>query len=443
MLVFSILRWNFVPDLPLRYESFASFCTSWGFRATILFFPPLMLLVYYLSGIYINTSNKSRLDLLPRTLAAAAIGALIYFLVVLLNDIMPMRRLNYELILMMFATLSVIVYAGRFTLATILKCIRGSRLNPYSLITSLGSDIEQDSDLHRSARQAGFEITRVFSVDPDKKTPFDVSALRRLVSEKKCAGVLLTPSEFDAKTLLRMLHPLYTLGVPVMVTPDDRNMMLGGVVKFVDVISNPFIDITRSDLPSTTVAIKRFFDVVLGGIGLILTSPVILAFGIAVKWQSEGPMFYTQERIGYRRKPFYIWKLRSMTAKAETSGPMLTSDNDTRITPVGRIMRKYRIDELPNLWNVVKGDMSLVGPRPEREFFIRQIIKEAPHYTLLHQVRPGLTSWGMVRYGYASNVRQMVERLKFDILYIQNLSLTLDMRILFHTVRTVVHGEGK
>ena len=419
------------------------FCTSWGFRATVLIFPPLMLLVYYLTGMYVNTANKARLDILPRTIAGAAVGSLIYFLVVLLNDVMPMRRLNYELILMMFGTLSVVVYAGRFALVTILKYIRSGQLHPFALVTSQGARLSEDPDLHDAARQAGFEITRVFTADPDKESPFDVSGLRSLVREKKCAGVVLTPSEFDARTLLRLLHPLYTLGVPVMVNPDDRNLMLGGVVKFVDVISNPFIAITRSDLPSTTVAMKRFFDVVLGSIGLILTAPVILAFGIAVKCQSAGPMFYTQERIGYRRRPFKIWKLRSMTACAEPDGPRLTSDHDSRITPVGRIMRKYRIDELPNLWNVVRGDMSLVGPRPEREFFIRQIVREAPHYTLLHQVRPGLTSWGMVKYGYASDVRQMVERLKFDILYIQNLSLTLDMRILFHTVRTVINGEGK
>ena len=128
---------------------------------------------------------------------------------------------------------------------------------------------------------------------------------------------------------------------------------------------------------------------------------------------------------------------------AESAGPMLSSADDARITPIGRVMRKYRLDELPNLWNVLKGDMSIVGPRPERRYYIDRIIERAPHYTLVHQVRPGLTSWGMVKYGYASDVDGMVERLRYDMLYLQNMSLSLDMRIIYYTLFTVMRGEGK
>ena len=132
-----------------------------------------------------------------------------------------------------------------------------------------------------------------------------------------------------------------------------------------------------------------------------------------------------------------------MQVHSEPDGPRLSSEHDERITPIGRFIRKYRLDELPNLWNVFKGDMSIVGPRPERQYYIDQILRKAPHYTLIHQVRPGLTSWGMVRYGYASNVDAMVERLKYDMLYLHNMSLSLDLRILYHTVFTVMRGEGK
>lgn len=131
-----------------------------------------------------------------------------------------------------------------------------------------------------------------------------------------------------------------------------------------------------------------------------------------------------------------------MRTDAENEGPRLSEENDPRITPVGRVFRKYRLDELPQFWNVLKGDMSIVGPRPERRFFIEQIMREAPYYALVYQVRPGITSWGMVKYGYASNVRQMVERTRYDLIYMSNMSLFVDMKILIYTIKTVVTGRG-
>lgn len=131
-----------------------------------------------------------------------------------------------------------------------------------------------------------------------------------------------------------------------------------------------------------------------------------------------------------------------MYVNAEASGPSLSSENDPRVTRVGRILRKYRLDELPQFWNVLKGEMSLVGPRPEREYFLSRIIAKAPYYVLLLQVRPGITSWGMVKYGYAENVDEMIERSRYDLLYLENISFTVDMKILFHTVHTVATGKG-
>ena len=138
-----------------------------------------------------------------------------------------------------------------------------------------------------------------------------------------------------------------------------------------------------------------------------------------------------------------IWKFRSMHITAEETGPQLSSDEDKRVTGWGKIMRKWRLDELPQLWNVLIGEMSLVGPRPERKYFIDLIMLQAPHYKHLLKVRPGITSWGQVKYGYASNIEQMLQRLKFDILYIENMSITLDIKILFYTILIVVQGKGK
>jgi lipopolysaccharide/colanic/teichoic acid biosynthesis glycosyltransferase len=168
----------------------------------------------------------------------------------------------------------------------------------------------------------------------------------------------------------------------------------------------------------------------------------MLIVALAIKIDSKGPVFYSQERVGYKQKKFNILKFRSMTTDAEKSGPQLSSENDSRITKLGRILRKYRIDELPQFWNVLKGDMSLVGPRPEREYFIHKIVEKAPYYTLVHQVRPGITSWGMVKYGYAKNVDEMILRLRYDLIYLTNISILVDLKIIIYTVETVFTGRG-
>ena len=177
-------------------------------------------------------------------------------------------------------------------------------------------------------------------------------------------------------------------------------------------------------------------------IALVILFIPMLIVALTIKIDSKGPVFYSQERVGYKQKKFNILKFRSMTTDAEKSGPQLSSENDSRITKLGRILRKYRIDELPQFWNVLKGDMSLVGPRPEREYFIHKIVEKAPYYTLVHQVRPGITSWGMVKYGYAKNVDEMILRLRYDLIYLTNISILVDLKIIIYTVKTVFTGRG-
>lgn len=183
-------------------------------------------------------------------------------------------------------------------------------------------------------------------------------------------------------------------------------------------------------------------DLVLSIMALVVLSPVILFLTIGVKLSSPGPIFYKQPRVGRYGREFQIYKFRSMYHNAEENGPELSSKHDPRVTRFGQLMRKHRLDEIPNFFNVLRGDMALVGPRPERAYFIRKITLEAPHYVLLHKVKPGITSWGQVKYGYAENVEEMVKRLRFDILYIENRSLFVDLKILFYTVITIVKGKG-
>jgi len=189
--------------------------------------------------------------------------------------------------------------------------------------------------------------------------------------------------------------------------------------------------------------VKRIGDCIIAGVLLLIFSPLFLICYLVVKREDGGPAIFKQERVGRFGRPFYIYKFRSMRLDAESMGPQLyKGGRDPRLTKVGKFLREHHLDELPQLWNVFCGDMAFIGPRPERKYFIERIVRKAPFYYLLHNVRPGITSLGMVKYGYAGSVDEMIERLEYDILYYENMSLILDITILIYTVKTVFTGKG-
>ena len=451
VVLFSVARYYFVPDISERIDSLREFFITPGVLSTLAIFPPFMLLIYYLIGYYVKVYNKSRIHELVRTLVSSAIGAMSFFLVVLLNDVLPRRTYNYEVILLMGAILFICVYAGRVVLTThyLYMQRRPGGGRGAVLVTNLGVSAGRVEHLRNVGRQHGLNVRWIVDTAHGNTDVHDYNGIpvarlddinQLCTTDNVC--ILLDSESLSEKSALDKLNCLFRLNRPVFVSPDLRAMLMGRV-QYNAIMNDPLVDISCSELPDNVVAVKRFLDIVLSGTALILTLPVIAVLGAMIRFQSAGPAIFSQERIGYRKKPFRLYKLRSMYAHSEPDGPRLSSNHDERITPIGKVIRRYRLDELPNLWNVFKGDMSIVGPRPERQYYIDRIIKKAPHYTLIHQVRPGLTSWGMVRYGYASDVDGMVERLKYDMLYLQNMSLSLDIRILYYTIFTVMRGEGK
>ncbi|HWM92306.1 MAG TPA: TIGR03013 family XrtA/PEP-CTERM system glycosyltransferase [Thermoanaerobaculia bacterium] len=187
---------------------------------------------------------------------------------------------------------------------------------------------------------------------------------------------------------------------------------------------------------------KRLLDIIAASIGLLLALPFMVLVALAVKLDSRGPILFRQERIGRGRKPFNVWKFRSMRTDAEKNGPVWARQEDPRVTRVGRFIRNTRLDELPQLWNVLVGDMSLVGPRPERELFVQQLLETSPYYGQRLVVRPGLTGWAQIKVPYASSFEESIEKLKYDLYYIKNMSLFLDISILLSTARIVLLGRG-
>jgi exopolysaccharide biosynthesis polyprenyl glycosylphosphotransferase len=261
-----------------------------------------------------------------------------------------------------------------------------------------------------------------------------------IVEEKKVDELVVALETVDNNRLMDILYSLYCYKRPIKILADKSSSL--SQVKIKAIKGVPLVDVTDNNFLPIEQNVKLFMDKTLSLIFLVLLSPLFLYIAWRVKRDSPGPVFFSQERIGYMGEPFMIYKFRTMYTNAEEEGPLLSSEDDSRITPFGRVMRKYRLDELPQFWNVLKGDMSLVGPRPERKYFIERIVRKAPFYYLLHNVRPGITSLGMVKYGYAGSVDEMIERLEYDILYYENMSLILDITILIYTVKTVFTGKG-
>lgn len=416
-----------------------------------ILFPIGMLGVYYLSGYYNRPFFKSRIEEFVTTFTTAAIGSLIIYFIAIIDDPIPDRASNYELLAMLFGLLFSLVYLTRLGITAFATNLVHSRVLVFpTVIVGTGPDAVAlyNRLTHPRNRPTGYKVAG-FASFPGVAAPKTLEGLPVVpldnISEELtrlgASHIALTAHPDGLDATLQTIHTLFGLGSPVLTSPNLFNL-LTPKRRLSDVAGEPLTDITVPSVGQSTLNLKRAGDVLVSSLALIALLPVFAAVAIAIKLDSKGTVFYRQERVGYQKRPFRILKFRTMRSDAESKGPRLSSGNDPRITPVGRFLRKYRIDEFPQFWNVLKGDMSIVGPRPEREYFIRQILPKAPYYALVHQVRPGITSWGMVKHGYASSVDEMVSRLQYDLIYLDNISFLVDLKILFYTINTVVTGKG-
>lgn len=414
--------------------------------------PFAWLLFYFLSGTYVDVYRKSRLAELGKTFVQTLVGVMAIFFLLLLDDIISSYKTYYGSVSFLFAVHFVITALLRMFLLTLGK-INLTNGN-YAFTTAIIGGKNKSYDFYKEnylthefsgQKFIGFvNVNGSYSEQLATEIPLlgQLNQIENIIKQYKIQDVIIAIDSSEHNEISKIVNALTGYDVVIKIIPDMYDI-LSGKVKMNQVIGAPLIEIYPESMPKWQLIVKRSMDFILSLMSLILLAPFLFFVALKVKLSSNGPIFYTQERIGYKGIPFLIYKFRSMQVNAEADGPALSSLNDNRITNWGKIMRKWRLDELPQFWNVLKGDMSLIGPRPERKFYIDKMAEEAPHCKHLQRVKPGLTSLGMVKYGYAENVNQMIERLKYDIIYIENRSLTLDFKIFLYTINTLLRGRGK
>ena len=379
-----------------------------NFYAPLILYPLGCFTVYYLSGYYLRPFRKRYSKELKTTLISSVVIALGAFFLIVIDDVVESYQRYTTSLLVLWALQFVLSYLPRLCITF----VSHKFFEQKTRVHTVGSLAQADDILKQHLVESFDEV------------------------------IIDLPEDAEEKDIYTIINHLYPSGVNISVKPRLFDM-LTGAARIIDLDDSPLVHITEHKMSDMQICMKRFMDVCLSAAVLLLLSPLYILLYVLVWVSSKGPAIYRQERIGLHGVPFQILKFRTMRVDAELSTPLLSSDNDPRVTKLGAFLRKYRLDELPQMWNVLRGDMSIVGPRPERKYFIEQIEEQAPYYCLLYKIRPGLTSWGPVKVGYTDTMDKMIRRLNYDIVYMENMSLGLDLKILFYTAGVILDGKGK
>ncbi|HMO60700.1 MAG TPA: sugar transferase [Ferruginibacter sp.] len=430
----------------------APFTVPPGFYLGAILYVSGWMSLHLLSGAYEDIYHKTAITETLRTFFISLLGCFgLLFFFILKNPQSNNNNYYQE-----FFALLIPVFITTLILRLILQRIARSQLDSGKvffnvLLVGSGKNATQFYEAFtRNNETSGYAIRSFLNTNgnSDLQLPSDIntyqnlSDINNIIDADGIEEVIIAVEKKERDMLTRILQQLSDKDVNIKLTPDAVDIITGAV-QTTNVMGVPLIDVHSGQLAPWQKNIKRLVDIVLSVLAMLLLLPLLLYTAIRTRLSSRGSILYAQERIGYKGIPFTIYKFRSMVKDAELNGPMLSSANDPRITKWGKVMRKWRLDELPQLWNIIKGEMSLVGPRPERKFYVDQILLRHPEYKYLFKVKPGLTSWGMVKFGYASSVDEMIQRMTYDLMYVENVSLVLDLRIMILTVLIIMKGEGK
>lgn len=446
---FFVRKYFIDPTLP---PSFGIIINDRNFYIGIIIIPLFWVIAYYFTGFYKNIYQKSRLQCLIQTLQVTFAGSVILFFAVVLDDNISNYTHYYYSFIVLFITQFTVTIVFRLINVTLTVHNIHNRKLGYAtlLVGGNGNALKVYQDLESQSKSEGnifVGFLNIIEREHYSLSPYiphlgHYADIRKIIDGNNIQEVIIAIEKSEEHTIESVISKIQDAKVTIKIIPDMEKILIGGVkTKSLFV---PQIVIPLDQMPTWEQNLKRIMDIFVSIIAIIILSPVYIITGIIVWSTSKGSIIYSQERIGLHGKPFMMHKFRSMYQDAEKDGkPRLASKVDPRITPFGRFMRKVRLDEIPQFFSVLNGDMALVGPRPERKFFIDQISERAPEYRLLQKIKPGITSWGQVRYGYAENIDEMIDRMKYDLLYLENQSIMMDVKILIWTVLIVVQGRGK
>src|ERR1035437_2312933 len=429
------------------FENLSIVIPTFDYLTSILLFPFYCAFVHYLTGFYRNPIKNSRVTVFVSTFVSALFISNTVFLGLMLPNGIVSYEYFYSSILVLFGLLFTFTVFFRLLVfsqvhhyfATKVWTINTLIIGTNSVARKIADDIEEHAHYNTFT---GFISTNKQQTDSSDKVLGDMSQISNVIKKYDIQEAIVALDEnADEKQLFNIINLLYQFDIDIQFTPRLYEILTGSA-KISHMGTIPLVSITQLSMSDWQACVKRFLDIIISILALLLTSPLLFYFMFRIKKDSKGPVFYRQERIGRYGRVFNILKFRTMQIDSEGKVPQLSSEEDERITEVGKFFRKYRIDEIPQFWNILKGDMSLVGPRPERKFYINQIITEAPYYCLLYKIRPGLTSWGPIKIGYTDTIDKMIERLNYDIIYLEKMSLFNDIKILIYTFETILKGKG-
>lgn len=446
----AVIAWFLFYYLRKTYVEGVEFSVSRSFYLGILLVPLLWLLLYFLQGTYHNVKRLYRFKVFSLTFSATVIGSVLIFFLLLIDDTIAGYQMYYKSVSLLFVSHFLLTIIPRLILVSSLVRRIHSGGGGFNTLLIGGSDkaVEIYNEMNQLPKSVNRFVGFVNLNGVDRYLEDSLlylghaNNLENVLRDHDIEEVIIALESVEHDKLKSLISRIEGSNVVIKILPDMYDI-LAGSVKMTNIFGALLIEVNEESMPFWQQAVKRFLDIVLSLIAIIILLPVYLILAILVRLSSPGPIFFTQERIGLNGKPFKIIKYRTMYMNSEKNGPQLSSSNDPRITPIGRFLRKTRLDEFPQFMNVLIGDMSLVGPRPERQFYIDQIVTIEPQYLHLTKVRPGITSWGQVKYGYAENVEQMLQRMKFDLLYMKNRTLALDFKIMLYTILIIFKGSGK
>ena len=410
------------------------------------------LLLFFFSGLYRSWYAKSRVDEFATLFKTISFGTLVLFFIVFVDDTATSSPVHSRLLIAIYwFVLLTVVGGGRMAVRSFQRRLLEAGIGlRNSLIIGWNEKARELYDLVKKYPALGYRVVGFVRADNSTQadeycgTPIlgNIDTLTRVVAEKDVKEVLIALDSGEHDKLLHIVERVDSQQIGLKIVPDLYDI-ISGQARTNQIYGFPLIEIMPQLMPVWEQSAKRLLDIAVSLLILILFLPLGILIALLIRLESKGPVFYVQDRVGRDGKIFKMLKFRSMFHEAEKhSGPVWANRQDPRITRVGRLIRRPHFDEVPQLINVLDGDMSLVGPRPERPYFVEQLSQDIPIYQRRLKVRPGITGWAQVKYKYDESVEDVRVKLKYDLFYIENMSLRMDMKILLTTIYTILLGKG-